>query len=120
MTIVSQAIQNGPRTYAYGLTAIGPASAGKPTTQAQAAPVPALVSVWTNIPPGGACVLPTNVYVTEYIILNRGANTLIVLPGPSWSIETNAVNTGVSILRGGWATFLSGDPQSGPAIWYAR
>ena len=119
MTIISQGQQNGPNTYAWGLTATPQAFSGTSVTQANAFEVPASINIFSTVAPGAACKLPVTGNVKQIRIINRGANVLIVLPGPSWQIETQPVNSGVSIGVGGNATFISGDPNTTQAIWYA-
>jgi hypothetical protein len=102
---------NAVVTSVIGLTAAG-------NNQASATSLPARLNVVTTVPSGSGVRLPLISRQHTVIVLNRGANTLTVYPDTSASIETNAVNAGVTLNAGGNAIFESSDPNSGSPTWY--
>lgn len=94
-----------------GLTASG-------TTQATAYPIAATVNVFSTVPSGSGCYLPSIPGTIR--IFNQGANALKVYPTGGDKIAPNAVNASVTLGAGSSASFDMIDSQlvTQPRVWY--
>lgn len=89
--------------------------------QATAQPISIQESVFTAVPTGTGCRLPSpaSFAITIY---NQGANTLLVYPAVGDQIGTNGINASVSIAAGSCAVFSSfdGPLTQAPRTWYQQ
>lgn len=88
------------------------------TTQATASPIAASVNVFSAVPSGSGCYLPSIPGTIK--IFNQGANALLIYPTGGDRIAPNAVNTAVSLPAGASASFDMIDSQlvTQPRVWY--
>src|ERR1700761_6892493 len=97
-----------------GLTATG-------TNQATALPLLKRVNVFTSVPPGSGCVLPSAYAAgTSILVLNRDTQNLLVYPPGSDQIEGNGSGIPLSIAPGGNAELTSFDAplSQPPRAWW--
>jgi hypothetical protein len=70
----------------------------------------------TTTASGTGVKLPVSSVTSSVVVVNRGANTLVVYPGSSGVINGQSANAGYSIPSGSVATFLGKDGTS----WYTE
>lgn len=90
--------------------------AAQGTTRATAYLLRFKVTVFSTVDSGAIAALPTSYATgTELKILNRGANVLMLDPGPTNRVETYPIGTMVGVAPGGEANICSFDPPAAPS-----
>lgn len=75
------------------------------TTQGTATAIPSDYNVFTTVSAGTGGVLPAAANGRDIVVVNKGANTLLVYPNGTNTIDALAASAALSVPVGGWIRF---------------